>query len=1665
MIQKIKPAKFVSDKDERLVLPNEMILAENVTVSERADGSAAILKTMKGTSEIDKASGEDTPAATWKIVGSISDEQRGRVYAFVYDTADTTDQRIVMSIDGGAWQTVFKDAYLAFNEIYPVKADLINKAFNQDGNVQTVMYFTDNNNPPRKINIDRALAGEYEPTAVVDDDGNPVTTTPIDLDYALLTMKGVPKKIPTFSFSNDSDLSTNNFKSETFQFACQFLYKDGEESGISSYSELAVSPYIVSKGDSEITASALNGNVCLVGIPWDNGTDSDTYFDVSKVRLLARSENSNPFFVIDEFDPRSNLNREIGSSIEKEVYNADTGTYRFYNDGYYPSVSDLDTGKLFDNVPLKARGQTIASSRLMYSNYTEGYPNFDVSPQVELAVNYGSAQDFGGSYLVGSKDNVVSFPITSAYATTTLRDGAKRRGEININLADTGGSGNALNWPGAEATLGATILPEGTEVRLSFGFDTKGEYYTSGTSPGGATDKCFESLKVANASGNFTMKSGVSVNSKFNSTNLSPSKTPRLEAVFTTTAGQSAQDVYNGLKESFGSNTEITVDFLNVAQVMEVVEVNNNAGKDTNADVGDTFTRTANYRAHFRFRLEDTEDDAIFKIRPYIYKLSRTSAGTISTMPTPTDTSVGNSFFVNSGLSSDQTVFETPGTLVIRQRHDVAGDAADYIVNSEVEAFSNAAGFSFKQGSSHDFGVVYYDKWGRSSFVNKIGSAYVKHPAERGSIRTDDKGGSSISLTVGSGLDSSIPSFAHSYQVVYGGSQYSNVFSYVTGGAYMPMENKDYGTGGFPATAGPQASNRLLQNDHRIFVSLNTIEQHKDSTGSPRDYSFTKGDILRVISYRPTGAARVYPRANDGSIIEFEVVGVETLTQSGTGFEDGVGNPIQWDQSTPQTQGKFLVLRAPRVDGNSQVRVGELEANESILSSSAVASGTVNTSGDTSDTVTVTRGGVNVTADVGAPSFDGITVSSNGSSLDAIVVNGEGSGLLAGDVITFPCTTQSSLNITITLVSGDIKEGGLKYDGFDWFSISKFWDARPQLDLSSVLNGNTTLTYPDNVAPSANNYWGRETVVEILTPKKTSDTPVYYEIGDRITLSSSSPKHGSALQLSQGDVQMREVSCKGPDRAEATYTTSVGSLSDWVDVGIVLENEAPGEFITEKAWSQGRVHAVFERAATINRYNGITFSQPYADDTSVLALSAFVPSQANFFDLPSEHGACNFLGMSSDQLLAIQENKVSRLGINKDVLETGTQAGVVTISSKLINNLVSYSGDFGTSNPESVLIRDGVTYFVDSERRAVLKVNNQGLEVISNKDISSTVEAQIAAWETATGKTIVSGFDPEDNIYYVTLSPQGGFGGYTLGYDEKGGFWQGNYTFYADRYAALKDKFFAFKSSNNTIIHEFKDTTLSNRFFNSSGSPSPSKIRVVFNGNPSMVKTFQAISVEAKEAWSAKVMDSDGRESDSISFSEREDAFYGSIGGIKSYLSTIATAGGVDLNRHTSDSRYIPLGTIASAVNSGDQGFGNDKSTIVLENSLRGMSLPLGYELYYINSSGDMASADSNLAEYGQTPKLTSVDRSTSTVVFEPAWDGTPNSNVLTNPPVGTKLFIANPNLGLTSERIRDRYAVAELSFTPSAATSSDIVLSGEELYAINAHFVNSPLNDSLVAQ
>ena len=126
------------------------------------------------------------------------------------------------------------------------------------------------------------------------------------------------------------------------------------------------------------------------------------------------------------------------------------------------------------------------------------------------------------------------------------------------------------------------------------------------------------------------------------------------------------------------------------------------------------------------------------------------------------------------------------------------------------------------------------------------------------------------------------------------------------------------------------------------------------------------------------------------------------------------------------------------------------------------------------------------------------------------------------------------------------------------------------------------------------------------------------------------------------------------------------------------------------------------------------------------------------------------------------------------------------------------------------------------------------------------------------------------------------------------------------------------------------------------------------------------------------------------------------------------------------------------------------------------MHIPIGYELYYL-TSGQIDKAPSDIIDHpGVTPKVVEVDRANNTISVEPAFDSNTlgGINQVAPPPEDTKLFVAHSLDGLTSEGIRDHYSVIELSLTPDDTAGVDI--DGEELYAINAYFKNSPLNHAI---
>ena len=386
MIDKLTPRFLDTSSDEKLVQKTSFVDALNIYVDgDLEPESAGVIKSIKGTKEIPMPYMGDPFVKDWFCLGHVVDQNTGIVYFFMvserpenhgiwaYDHRGVLPSKLygpdgITFVGFGAPQAgklcriansnLFDfpaNGHIAADVVYSnsnefAKHDLPGEYPEKD----VLLYFTDNKNEPRMVNVYRAFMNDGLPSSDRQENNDFINACP-----------RVPLQPITFEFKADESLTVNNFATTPgFQFAYQNIYKDGLESAISPYSRIAFPPSIVNRGATE-KDNILAHNRCDLTIPPQNN-------EVEFIRILARYGNGANFIEIDEID-----NPADGEPV----------VFTFLNDRVAGGVSTKTTDKTFDNLPRKAESQTVVSNRLIYGNYVEGFDNVDCSG-VELTPIY-----------------------------------------------------------------------------------------------------------------------------------------------------------------------------------------------------------------------------------------------------------------------------------------------------------------------------------------------------------------------------------------------------------------------------------------------------------------------------------------------------------------------------------------------------------------------------------------------------------------------------------------------------------------------------------------------------------------------------------------------------------------------------------------------------------------------------------------------------------------------------------------------------------------------------------------------------------------------------------------------------------------------------------------------------------------------------------------------------------------------------------------------------------------------------------------------------------------------------------------------------------------------------------------------------------------------------
>jgi len=443
--------------DERLVPNGEYVDAMNVRLGSTEESEIGSVESSKGNellTAINLGTYSDVQydlSPNARCIGAFEDGANETIYWFIHDNntgtnTSTNKADLIVSYNTNVKSVEYHvisfkndddptNTTLNFNSSYLVSN--VNKVGN-------FLFFTDNYNPPRKINVNSSYG---YPTSITGSD---------NFEYNdILVILDPPAQAPLVTGIDNPSITDTFMQDRFICFGYRYEYADGEYSATSQFTN----PSFLPKPFELSPESGVND-----GMVNSINTAEVTFFtggsQVKSVEILFKESDSGTIKVIEK------LNKKDLNYLDNTNY-----TYLFTDSKIFTILSEGEILRLYDNVPLLAKTQTLMGNRIMYGNYVEGYDLKRGGQNTRLSYTVDvNSTDIGFNALSNNGFNNVGYTINSASPVTTL-------GNVVVDLSNiqdklTAGSAFSFSFRlehnsfnGAPATL-----PASTNNNMEFGF-------------------------------------------------------------------------------------------------------------------------------------------------------------------------------------------------------------------------------------------------------------------------------------------------------------------------------------------------------------------------------------------------------------------------------------------------------------------------------------------------------------------------------------------------------------------------------------------------------------------------------------------------------------------------------------------------------------------------------------------------------------------------------------------------------------------------------------------------------------------------------------------------------------------------------------------------------------------------------------------------------------------------------------------------------------------------------------------------------------------------------------------------------------------------------------------------------------------------------------------
>lgn len=344
------------DDSTRLIPANAMLNAMNCRMAVTEYGRNLRLENLPGTTAISQS--VFPPYGTNLTLGAVPDDDRNRIIFFNYNSFDYHG---IYCLDYSSPSTPVVYAVLYDTQV-STGLDF-SKSYRIDRNARVVgdmLYWTDNNNQPRRLNIEAGIKMNHPSYSTT------VAAYSYPMNESVIALIRRPFGLGlTATKVVDGTVTTNFLKPFAGKFASRIIYRDGERSVFSLPSAMINYNY------SSDTYNAID-------VVFNINEDFDQ--DAQIIQLAVSYDNDPSLFVVKSW------NKAVAADLaEINAHNAGSTalTFRFYNDFLGVSVGNADSVKPEDAVPTLVKTLETGINRLFLANYTSGY---DTPSQTSLSV-------------------------------------------------------------------------------------------------------------------------------------------------------------------------------------------------------------------------------------------------------------------------------------------------------------------------------------------------------------------------------------------------------------------------------------------------------------------------------------------------------------------------------------------------------------------------------------------------------------------------------------------------------------------------------------------------------------------------------------------------------------------------------------------------------------------------------------------------------------------------------------------------------------------------------------------------------------------------------------------------------------------------------------------------------------------------------------------------------------------------------------------------------------------------------------------------------------------------------------------------------------------------------------------------------------------------------